>query len=134
MVNSMFNEHEDKIIEWCMQGVPTREMVEMLGGYYTVAGLNYYIRAHKLREKGAVYKARNHCDECEYCHRYKSVEGKYCKYSRICSLSWRVIQQSVVHCPRWCEKERKYDNTETLRRTDSRDTNRDTERATAGDH
>ena len=111
MTKSMFDEHQDKIIKWCSQGVPVKEMVKMLGGYYTHKGLYAYIRSHKLMEKSRALEARNKCNECEYCHKYKNIYGEYVINNRICALSWRTIQAEVVHCPRWCEKEKSYDNT-----------------------
>ena len=104
MKGSMFDEHRDKIIEWCAKGYTLDEMVKLLGGYYSRAGLNNYIVTKNIRNLAGTSK--NECNKCKFCHSYKDTYGKEYKTSRICSKSWRVIQASVRHSPKWCEKER----------------------------
>jgi len=103
MVKSMFDPYEDQIKEWCDQGLTITQMVEELGGYYVPASLYNFIRSRKLRTKPTV-EYRNKCDECEYCKIVKDVRGQYATACRLCMKSWRMINPSVVHCPRWCEK------------------------------
>jgi hypothetical protein len=91
-------------------GVPIKQIARELPEGYTYTALAQWIYSNKIRNDGwkAVYAARNHCNECEFCHEFDNVMGTKDKSHLICTKSWRVIGASVVHCPVWCEKENEY--------------------------
>lgn len=115
--DSMFNEFREDIERWCDEGLTIMEMHSRLPEGYAWKSLYNYIRVNKIREgawKRGIDK-RNVCDKCEYCKRVKNIKGAYnVGNDRLCTKSWRMIQYSVRHCPKWCEKGEKDDNTETL--------------------
>ena len=107
---SMFDQYRE-FIETCLDsGMSLKETHELLPDGYTYGGFYDYIRTNKIREKAwkREVDARYVCDKCEYCKKIKNVKGEYNKADhRLCTKSWRLIQYSVRHCPRWCELEGK---------------------------
>jgi len=116
MRESMFDPFKDQIRKWCEAGVPVKEQAQLLGEGYNRQSLYSYIHTRNLWDDpySTIYDNRNHCSECEYCHRFKNNMGRYTKADRICSLSWQVINWDVKCCPIWCEKGEKNDNSKTL--------------------
>ena len=104
---SKFDPYADLLTEWCLMGMPVRDMadklLEMTGEVFDDQAIHAYIARHSLRSRPwlDVYEARNQCDQCEYCHIYTNTNNAK---GRICSKSWRTIQRFVKHCPTWCEK------------------------------
>ena len=116
MGESMFDPYKDKIRKWCESGVTINEQVALLGEGYNRNSLYAYIHSRNLWDDpyGTIYAHRNHCDECDHCHKFKDIMGNYTKSCRICDLSWRVINKDVKCRPTWCEKERKDDYSKTI--------------------
>ena len=115
--DSMFNQFREDIEKWCDEGLTIMEMHSRLPEGYSWKSLYCYIRTNKIRN-GALERGidkRNVCDKCVYCKKVRNVKGTYNKAdNRLCTLSWRLIQYSVRHCPTWCEKGDKDDNAKTL--------------------
>lgn len=104
MRGSMYDEFRPQIEKWCDEGRTIREMIDLLPPGYVYCSLRDYIARKKLRA-GTELAKRNVCNECEYCKRFKNIAGTYnAANDRICTLSWRMIQYTARHCPRWCEK------------------------------
>ena len=103
---SMFDEFRPQIEEWCSEGRTLREMIGLLPEGYRYGSLMDYIKRKKIRGKyGNELSKRPVCDKCEFCKRFKNLDGKYnVANDRICTKSWRMISASVSHCPRWCEQ------------------------------
>ena len=103
---SMYDPFREHIEKCCDSGMTIRQTFETFPAGYTYGALYDYIRKHKIRE-GAWKRnetAKRVCDQCEYCKKIKNVAGKYnVADNRLCTLSWRLIQYSVRHCPTWCE-------------------------------
>ena len=107
--NSLFDPFRSEIEKCCDEGMTTREVFEKLfPAGYSYAGLLSYIKRNNVR--GGAWRreieARRVCDKCEYCKQFKNSLGNVnVAENRICTKSWRIINGSVRHCPRWCEYE-----------------------------
>ena len=102
---SMFTKFRPDIEKWCDAGLTVKEMIKKLPQGYREQGLYYYIWKNGIKYEAHKYEDRYSCDECDYCKRVRNVRGTYNKAdNRLCTLSWRLIQYSVKHCPVWCEK------------------------------
>jgi len=101
---SIFDPHREQIEKWCSLGVTVPDMIKMLGGGYSEQALYTFIRNNGLRESWkVVYAARNKCKNCEYCEQIINLNNMK---QLVCMKSKRVIRQSVVYSPVWCEKEK----------------------------
>ena len=103
---SIFDPFREQIEKCCDEGMTIREAHKMFPAGYSYQGLMTYIKVNHIRE-GAwkrELEARRICDKCEYCQQFKNSMGNVnVAENRICKLSWRIINGSVRHCPRWCE-------------------------------
>lgn len=95
-VGSMFDEHRDQIIEWVEQGYNFREIIELLPAGYSYGGLMDWVRVNKISQ----LIQRQKCNECVDMRRCESMNGQY---TRICTVSWKVIPRNITRAPRWCE-------------------------------
>lgn len=104
---SKFDPFREKIAKWCGEGVPVHVMADQLfeidEELSDEQAIYAYIRRHNLRTRPwtDVYESRNQCDSCEHCHIYTNTNNSE---GRICCLSWKTIQNNVIHSPTWCEK------------------------------
>ena len=105
----MFDPFREQIEKCCDAGMTKREAHEKLfPAGYSYQGFLSYIRTNHICENAwqREIEARRVCDKCKYCQRFKNSYGKEnVAENRICTLSWRIINGCVRHCPTWCEFE-----------------------------
>ena len=114
----MFDQFREQIERGCDAGMTLKEIYDTLPEGYIYQSLYSYVKVHKIRENSwkRVVDARRTCENCEYFQKFLNRMGRENKIeNRLCTLSWRIIANSVRHCPTWCEYEGKH---EELKRVD----------------
>ena len=98
-MKSMFLPYKDKVQELLDLGYRATEILEFFGEGYSYAALTAFIRNHEMRENPKRVPPK--CDNCEYMHHF---EGRLYQDCRICTRSWKLIENNVMFAPRWCEE------------------------------
>lgn len=96
LYTSIYDEHQDKIIDMIIRGYSYKQIADSLPGY-TYGGLINYVHTRKLQK----YRITAKCSMCKY---YREVD-KYDATGRVklCTRYWRTLSGLRDTPPHFCE-------------------------------